>query len=128
MCGCGDPLVVAGDSAPRSGTFRASLQGEYLTASAASDDDPAATEGVTQTTLRPMIVWSPVGALNVVLQVPVTRKQWSLTGGAVPAHSDNLGLGDIDLGARWFLLEASDFSKMRRQELAVSGAGADCWE
>src|SRR5262249_47322090 len=71
--GCGAPLVEVRDSVPHAARFRLALDMEYLTASARQDEDPAATESVTQETLRPVFVYSPTEALNFVLQVPFTR-------------------------------------------------------
>jgi hypothetical protein len=112
--------VLAGDSVPRSGAFRAAFDVEYLTASAASDDNAAATESIIQTTFRPVLVWSPIGRLNLVLQVPVTNKNWTLTGGGENESADHTGLGDVDFGARWFLWENINLSHLRRQNLALS--------
>lgn len=121
VCGCGDPLVVAGDAMPVSGNLRFALEGEYLSATAASDEDPAATEGLVQQTLRPVVIVSLLNQLNLVAQVPVTRKVWSLTGGATPEEATPLGLGDIDLGVRWFVWQTADMGVDRRQNLALTG-------
>jgi len=120
VCGCGDPLVVAGDAMPVTGNLRIALEGEYLTATAASDEDPTATEDLVQQTLRPVVVVSLLNQLNLVAQVPVTRKLWSLTGGATPEEAQPLGLGDIDLGARWFFWQSTDVSAGRRQNLGLT--------
>jgi len=79
VCGCGDPLVLAGDSMPVVGTFRFALEYEYLTATARSDEEPDRTESLTQMTLRPVVVYSPLDRLNFVLQVPLVRKDWALS-------------------------------------------------
>ena len=123
VCGCGDPLVVAGDSAPHPQALRLALDAEYLTAQAASDDNPRATESVVQSTLRPTVVFSPLEAVNWVLQVPLVRKAWSLQGGEARAATSK-GLGDIDLGARWFIWQPVNLQRMQRQELALSAGSA----
>lgn len=122
MCGCGDPLVLAGDSMPVANTLRFALEYEYLTATARSDDAPDRTESVTQMTLRPVVVYSPFSRVNVVLQVPLVRKDWALSGtptegteAAVP-----MGLGDLDLGVRVFLWDATSIQAQRRQNLALT--------
>jgi hypothetical protein len=112
--------VIAGDARPVSGNLRIALEAEYLTAVAASDEDPDATEGLVQQTLRPVVAYSPFDQLNLVLQVPVTRKLWSLTGGDAPESATNLGLGDLDLGVRWFLWQSTHLEAGRRQNLAVT--------
>jgi hypothetical protein len=122
VCGCGDPLVAAGDSLPFANTFRFAIDYEYLSATARSDDQPDRTESLTQMTLRPVFVYSPVERLNVVLQVPLVRKDWALsaTGGAGSESATPTGLGDVDIGARYFLWDVSDMRQLRRQNIAIS--------
>lgn len=120
VCGSGDPLVAAGDSLPRSNVFRLALEGEYLEARARSDDDPALTEAVRQLTLGPVLVASPLDTLNLVLRVPVVYKDWRLSGGAVDERLTHAGLGDVDLGARWFFWDQADFDTETRQDVAVT--------
>lgn len=124
VCGCGDPLVAAGNSAPQSGALRMSFGWEYLTATSASDTDPAATEHLTQMTFRPEVVYSPLDRLNLVLQVPLVRKDWSLTGGGDTEAAKPFGLGDVDVGARVFLFQHSDLASQMRQELAISAGSS----
>lgn len=122
VCGCGDPLVLAGDSMPVPNTLRFALQYEYLTASARSDDEPDRTESVTQMTLRPVVVYSPFSWANLVLQVPLVRKDWALSG-TPTAGSETatpMGLGDVDLGVRVFVWDATSIQAQRRQNLALT--------
>src|SRR5262249_13516710 len=116
VCGCGDPLVSAGDARPFPGRVRVAVEAEYLTTDAASDDDPDVTETLTQTTLRPVLVYSPTSRLNLVLQTPLVRKEWAEGESSV----DHVGVGDVDLGARWFVIERLDLASQSRQDLAVS--------
>lgn len=120
VCGCGDPLVDVGSATPTSGLLRFSLDFQYLTADAQSDEDASLTEGLTQLTLRPEVVFSPTQKLSLVLQVPLVRKDWALRGRALVESQRTQGLGDVDLGARWFLFQKSDFVHQRRQEFALS--------
>lgn len=120
VCGCGDPLVAAADSAPSAGGLRLAFEWEYLTATAQSDEDPDATEGLTQMTFRPQVIYSPVERLNLVLQVPLVRKDWTLEGPEESEAAQPFGLGDVDVGARYFLFESSDLASRTRQELAIS--------
>ena len=121
VCGCGDPLFVAGDSKPMAGTWRFAFDYIYLTASARSDDNPAQTESLVQMTFLPAVVYSPTDALNLVLQVPVTWKQWTLTGGGLPEETASpFGLGDIELSARYFVWSATDLAARQRQSFAVT--------
>jgi len=80
VCGCGDPLVAAGDSSPKSGTFRFAFDYAYLTASAESDDNPAQTESLVQMTFMPVVVFSPTNNLNLVLQVPLPVEELDALG------------------------------------------------
>lgn len=122
VCGCGDPMVLAGDSMPVANTVRFALEYEYLTATARSDDDPDRTESLTQMTLRPVVVYSPFSRVNLVLQVPVVRKDWALsaTGAAGAETATPIGLGDVDLGVRVFLWDATSIRLQRRQNLALT--------
>jgi hypothetical protein len=140
VCGCGDPLIVVSESAgvqasesarvevnesaARAGAVRVSLEAEYLSASAASDDNPLATETVVQTTLKPVVVWSPTKSLNLALQVPLTNKAWTMSGDGAPMATNNSGLGDVDLGGRWFLWEKASLSSRNRQEVALSAGSS----
>jgi hypothetical protein len=120
LCGCGDPLVDASDSVPQGGRFRLALDVEFVTGSAATEEDPAATESVDQVTIRPVLVYSPTEWLNLILQVPLVRKAWSLNGSADAQSATNTGLGDIDVGARWFFLPIRDFAAQSRQNFGLS--------
>src|SRR5215470_12707945 len=122
VCGCGDPLVLAGDSMPVANTLRFALEYEYLSATARSDDDPGRTETLNQMTLRPVVVYSPFSRVNLVLQVPLVRKDWALS--ATPTAPTEtavpIGLGDIDLGVRVFLWDSTSIQSQRRQNLALT--------
>jgi hypothetical protein len=121
VCGCGDPLFAVGDSKPMAGTWRFAFDYVYLTASARSDDSPTQTEYLTQMIFLPVVVFSPANELNLVLQVPVSWKQWTLTGGGLPSENASpFGLGDIEFGLRYFVWTANDFAKLRSQSFAIS--------
>lgn len=120
VCETGDPLVHAGDSVARSARLRLALDFQYLTASAASDDMPGATESVDQLTLQPVIVYSPLPQLNLVLQAPLMRKHWTLTGAGADEEQAPIGLGDLDLGARWFVWQREDWLARSRQALGLT--------
>ncbi|HEY3357584.1 MAG TPA: hypothetical protein VGQ83_30310 [Polyangia bacterium] len=125
VCGCGDPLVAASEARPISGWLRLALDFEYLTAEARSDEQPALTESLTQLTIRPVVIVSPTDSLNLVLQVPFVYKDWSLGGaGGSVASAKPFGLGDIDFGVRWFLLDRTDLRRQRRWNLALSAGSS----
>jgi hypothetical protein len=120
VCGCGDPLLAAGSSLPMAGQVRLALDAEYLYTTAAGDA-PGSTEHLAQETLRPVLVYSPGAALSLVLQAPVLRKDWWTDDPASqPQATANTGLGDIDLGARWFFWQAVDLPARRSRTLALS--------
>ncbi len=120
VCGCGNPLVDVASSEPMPQSLRLALGFQYLTATAQSDDEPTRTEALEQMTLTPMAVYSPIDRLNLVLRVPLERKAWRLTGGNVAEErSTQYGLGDLDLGARYFLWEHVSWAHMSRQDLAL---------
>lgn len=121
VCESGDPLAHASDSAGHANRLRLAIDFSYLTATAASDDTPNATESVNQFTLQPVIVYSPVAQVNLILQAPLLRKNWELTGGGSDEHVTPVGLGDIDLGARWFFWQHDDWTALSRQGLGLTG-------
>jgi hypothetical protein len=122
VCGCGDPLVLAGDSMPVANTVRFALEYEYLSATARSDDEPDRTESLTQMTLRPVVVYSPFSWVNLVLQVPLVRKDWALSATTTDATETAvpMGLGDVDVGVRFFVWDATSIQAQRRQNLALT--------
>jgi hypothetical protein len=123
VCGCGDPLLAAGSAMPMAGQMRFSLDGEYLYATAAGAD-PGTTEFLAQQTLRPVLVYSPGASLSLVLQVPLVRKNWWTNDPLEPLlATDNRGLGDVDLGGRWFFWQDLHVAQRWNQNLALS-AGA----
>lgn len=124
VCGCGDPLVSAGDARPLPGNLRLALEFETLTATARSDDEPDATESLSQQILRPVLVYSPTPSLNLVLQAPITRKAFTLTSPDGVESTRPIGLGDADLGARWFFWQNTDFQKLRVQNAALFGGSS----
>lgn len=125
VCGCGDPLVLASEARPAAGWLRLAIEVELLTARARSDDHPDYFEELTQLTIRPLIVISPLEALNLVLQVPLVYKSWSLSGSAgAVERARPFGLGDLDLSARWFIVDATDLRHLRRQNFGVAAGSA----
>lgn len=120
VCACGDALVAVAEMPGNVGQLRLTLETEILTMTAASESSPGMTDALTQYTLRLGTVWSPVDRLSVVLTVPVTRKVMRMEGmGMDQPASDETGLGDVDLGARWFAWESVDFGARSRQSLAL---------
>ena len=101
------------------GALRLSLDGEWLQVESASEETPGDTNRLTQQTLRLSAVYSPLDRLNLVLGVPMTSKGMkSLVGGET--LSDETGLGDLDVGARWFLFTSADIGARRAQSFGLS--------
>lgn len=121
VCGCGDPLQALGSVPPLLGGFRFTLQSDYLTATALSDDDPARTESLTQRSVNGTVMYGPSSSLSLIAVVPVTQKDWALAGGGEPdEHASPTGLGDVNLGARYYLMQRADGRTMRSQFLALT--------
>jgi hypothetical protein len=99
------------------GQLRFSLEGEYLRMRSGG---LAERETLTQATLRPVAVYSPIDQLNLVFQIPLVGKSWKATGEEPLVASERLGLGDVDLGLRWFLFKDVDMARLSRQGFAAS--------
>ncbi len=122
VCSCGDPLAAIAETPGNAGSLRLALEAEALTVSSGSDVMAGMTDELTQWTLRPAAIWSPLPSLNLVATVPFTRKRMVETGmGAEATMSDLSGLGDVELGARWFVFQSVDFAARLTQSAAVTG-------
>lgn len=119
VCACGDPLSDAGDAPAASGGLRLSLDVGTLRVESASEETAGDTNRLTQNTLRLAAAWSVSDQLNLVVAVPVTGKAMK-TLGTGEKLSDETGLGDVDLGARWFFLRSADVGARRAQALGLS--------
>jgi hypothetical protein len=120
VCTPGDPLVAASDASSTAGELRLAFEAEWLTADAGSHHAPGATDEVEQGSFRLVGVYAPVDRLNVLAVVPIVRKEARTTGAGHDEHSTETGLGDVELGARWFVLDRMEFGEMRRQWVALS--------
>jgi len=117
VCACGDPLLAASEAPAMAGALRLSLDGEWLQVESA--EAPGETNRLRQQTLRLSAVYSPLDALNLVVGVPITSKVMkSLATG--DQLSDETGLGDVDVGARWFAFTSADVGARRAQSLGLS--------
>jgi len=106
---------------PLTGGFRLALQSEYLTATAASDENPEQTESLTQRGINGTVSYGATETLSLIAIVPFMQKDWTLTGGHEPAeHASPTGFGDVNLGARFYALRRADASTMRSQFLALN--------
>jgi hypothetical protein len=125
VCACGDPMLGASDPAAIAGRLRLQLDTEYLTMTAASEADPAATDELTQWSYRLGAVWRPADALSVMATVPLVSKAMKVSDPAGRRPVSNLtGIGDVELAARYALWSEVSFGKKRAQELAVSAGSS----
>ena len=121
VCGCGDPLLAAGDPAAIAGPLRLQLDTELLRVDAGTDGVPGSTDHLTQWSTRLNLVWRPAEELALTATVPWVQKTIR-TGpaGATATASDLSGLGDVELGGRWSAWRAVQVGARRVQELAFS--------
>jgi hypothetical protein len=136
ICQSGDPLAPAGTAKLDSGQVQIALHYEFLTAEARSDDIPYFIERLTQMTLRPVFAFNPWERLSAVIQIPVVYKdfgEWFVpaTGTVVdpaaiytPTRTKPTGLGDVDLGLRFFVLDRKDFDRFSWHRLGVSAGSS----
>ena len=124
VCGCGDPLQPAGTVHSMAGYLNLGVEAQYLTATAQSDDNPAQSESLTQKNLNGFLVFSPWDDLTLVGIIPFVGKDWTLSeatdGSEEGASASPSGLGDINLGLRYFLVIDMDFKNKGSHNLAVS--------
>jgi hypothetical protein len=130
VCGCGDPLASSGSAHPLAGAWRIDFENIYLNASAASDNpfDTTQIESLTQLNLNTTISYNPTSDITVSVMVPLVNKFWTLQAGDAPVvqgatiadTGTNFGLGDINVGARYFFWQETDFKNKTHQALALS--------
>ncbi len=124
VCGSGDPLQATGTTRPMRDNWWLSFEAVYLTAVAQSDDNPLQTENLIQKTLNTILTYSPTNNLTFVGIVPFTEKDWVLSaasdGSDQAALANPIGLGDLNLGLRYFLIAEVDFSTKISQNFAIT--------
>jgi hypothetical protein len=132
VCGCGDPLASSGSAHPLAGSFRLDFESIYLTASAIGDA-PGDTqwESLTQVNLNTTLSFAPTDDLSLIVMVPIVEKYWSLSagpgnefalvpGGDIADTGTPFGLGDMNIGIRYFFWQETDFKEKTHQALALS--------
>lgn len=127
VCGCGDPLASAGTAHLLADTFRLSLESVYLTASAQSDDLTESSETVRQVNLNSTLSYSPSDDLVLSATFPLVEKYWYYTAspqtlslGGANDEGTPFGIGDVMVGARYYLLSETNFMAKMYRGLAVS--------
>jgi hypothetical protein len=108
------------DAASRTGALRLGIDAEWLTAEAVSPHDPAMRDELVQSSLRLLAVFGLTDRLNLVASVPFVRKELHHAGSGMSLHSTVAGLGDAEVGARWFAWDGTDWEAMRHQSVALS--------
>jgi hypothetical protein len=121
VCGCGDPFLAASDPAAISGQLRLQLDTEYLTMSAANEADPAATDKLTQWSYRLNAVYRPLEPLSLMVTVPLVSKVMKMSDPTgTHTASNQTGIGDLEVAARYSLWTEVAVGHRRAQEVAVS--------
>jgi hypothetical protein len=129
VCGCGDPLASAGTNIPMSGIFHLGFEWDYLTASALADTNNVAIESLIQRTLNITLSYNPSSDLTLIAQIPIVNKQWWTTAFPAPPPNGygvmsayNTGLGDINIGLRYFFWKDIDLDHQQSWALAFSSS------
>jgi len=125
VCSRGDPLAPAADGHGEGGDLRVALDGEALSQRSGTPGVSSMEDVLDQYTLKLTGVYSPFPSLNLVASVPFTRKKMRMEHGAaasvpVAAPTDRTGIGDVDVGARWFFWESLNVRARMRQGLAIT--------
>lgn len=121
ICGCGDPLLVASDPAAITGTLRLQLDTEYLRIDAGTDGQPGYTDQLTQWSYRLNAVYRPISRLSLMVTVPMLDKSIRTVGpGLNQSDSSLIGLGDVELAARYAIWKGIDYGKRRYQEVGLA--------
>ncbi len=121
VCGCGDPLLIASDPAAITGALRLQLDTEYLRVDAGTEGQPGFTDQLTQWSYRLNVVYRPIDELSLMVTVPLVSKAIHTVGGGADAlTSDQTGLGDVEVAARYALWTSVNFARQRVHELAIT--------
>jgi hypothetical protein len=121
VCACGDPLLLSSDPAAISGSLRLQLDTEYLRVDAGNEEDPSATDQLTQWSYRLNAVYRPIASLSLAATLPVVSKSMRMVHPDMSMPmSEATGLGDVEASARYTLWRGADLGVGRGQEVAVS--------
>jgi len=122
VCSRGDPLSPAADAHGSGGDLRLALDFEVLSQRSGSPGAPGMHDDLDQYALKLTTVYSPVPPLNLVLSVPFVRKKMTMEHSPTVSFvsSDLTGLGDIDVGVRWFFWESAHMAARTRQSVGIS--------
>jgi hypothetical protein len=125
ICGCGDPLLSVSDPAAITGQLRLQLDTEYLRVDAGTDGQPGFTDELTQRSYRFNAVYRPLELLSITATIPLVDKTiHTVGGGSDVVTSDQTGLGDVEVAARYALWRSVDLGVGRVHEVAVTAGTA----
>jgi hypothetical protein len=115
------------------GSWRLDFEDVYLTASAVGDAPGSNQwESLRQTNLNTTLSYAPTDDLTLVVMLPLVQKYWSLDegpdnidagAGSTQSIADTgtpFGIGDINVGIRYFFWGETDFQTKTHQALAIS--------
>jgi hypothetical protein len=123
VCSRGDPLAPAAEGHGRGGDLRVAVDAEVLSQRSATPGVVGMHDGLDQYTLKLTGAYSPAPPVNLVVSVPFTRKKVTMEhgGGTAPfVASDLTGIGDLEVGGRWFFWERVSLRARLRQGVALS--------
>jgi hypothetical protein len=121
VCASGDPLASMGQARLTPGGTQLALEVEQASSGGRSDEDPAFLMRLNQSTVRALMAFSPWESTTLLIQLPVLRKAMSHQTAGYPAvsHAPS-GLGDVELGARFFLFDRTGVGRRSRDGLALT--------
>jgi hypothetical protein len=123
VCSRGDPLAPAAEGHGRGGDLRIALDAEVLSQRSASPGVVGMHDAMDEYVLKLTGAYSPTPTVNLVVSVPFTRKKMTMEhgGGVAPfVASDLTGVGDLEVGGRWFFFESVSLRERLRQGVALS--------
>lgn len=122
VCSRGDPIAPAADGHGQGGDLRVALDAEVLSQRSGTPGVSGMHDDLDQYTLKMTAAYSPVPSVNLVASVPFVRKRMTMEhgGGITFVASEETGVGDVEVGARWFFWESVNVGARMRQGLALS--------
>jgi hypothetical protein len=122
VCSRGDPLAPAAEGHGQGGDLRLALDAEILSQRSATPGVATMHDDLDEYTLKLTGVYSPAPPVNLVVSVPFTRKRMTMEhgGGVTFVASDLTGVGDVDVGGRWFFWESVNVRARLRHSVGIS--------
>jgi hypothetical protein len=122
VCSRGDPVAPAAEGHGSGGDLRLALEAEILSQRSGSPGIATMHDDLDQYSLKLTTVYSPIPPLNLVVSVPFTKKKMTMEHGPGVTFiaSDLTGVGDVDVGARWFFWEGVNLRARMRQSVGLT--------